>query len=232
MIYESGKPWFKKERISYNWLIQEYKSGKIEVDWKANLPFVEFVAGLPEDFLKLQVLPARTRNFSSSGAISAQEGKFLDPVIQSKKNLRSDFSGFYDSLTGESGDGGWYSPDSKEVEINKACDNLSRWIEELKIEEKRSRDLVALPTEIQAEVCVEGYNIVYQLRLGHIYSPKGWRAKFDRVWRRLSRLENESSGEREKEAIRYYKQEMRKMRAGRFDEIIATDIGSSKIAGQ
>ena len=223
MIYEPEKPWFKKEDILYHWLLQEYNSGKIDIDWKSNLPFVEFVADLPDDFFKLQVLPGKTSNFSSSGKISAQNENFLDPIIKMKKNLRSDFGRFYDGLGGDSG-GGWYSSGSKEDEIRKACDNLSRRIEELKIEEGSCRDLVARPVKIEARVCVEGYKIVYQFRSDRAYKEKGWEAEFDRAWRRLSRLESEASGEREKEAIRYYKQQMRKIRLFRYAELVPTEI--------
>jgi hypothetical protein len=209
MIYESRKPWFKKEKISYFWISQEYKSGNIDIDWKANLPFVEFVADMPDDFLKLQALP----------------------VIQIKKNLVSDFGKFYQSLTGEPGSGGWYFSGGRDAEISKVCDILSRRLEELKAEKNKSKDLIVQPTKIEARVCVEGYRIINQFLLYREYSSKSnrWKAEFDRTWRSLSKLEEESSSQREKEALRYYKQQMRIMRIVGFPGIVPTEIDLSLI---
>jgi len=234
MIYEPKQWWFKKKRIAYFWILQEFNSGKINFDWKANLPFVEFVAGIPDDFLKLQILPVKIGHFPASGEKDIQNGKFTDSIIQAKKNLRDDFGRFYEKLTGEPGNGGWYSLEGKDDEISKVCDVLSRRVEELKTEQKSCKDLVARPTKIEARVSPEGYRIVYKFRSYRQLYPKdkSWKSEFDRAWRGLSKIEKESSSEPEKEAIRYYKQRMLLIRAFGFAEVVPTVIDLSLIKDQ
>jgi hypothetical protein len=234
MIYEARELWFKRDKIAYFWILREYNAGRMNVDWKKNIPFVQFVAGMPDEFLKLQVAPVKTGNLSSSGKSGAQNEKFTEPVIEVKKKLLDDFVGFYERLTGEPGSGGWYTSDSKDYEIRKLCDTFSRQIEALKREKDRSRDLVAQPVKVEARICPEAYRIVYKFRIyRELYpSDKRWKAKFDRAWRSLSKLEKESSSELEKEAIRYYKQQMRIIRIFRSAEVVPTEIDLSLIKNQ
>jgi hypothetical protein len=231
MIYELKQQWFKKEKISYFWILEEYNSGKMDIDWKANLPFVEFVADLPDDFFKLQVLPAKIRDFSPPKEKNPRYDLFFDPLIKVKKNLREDFSRFYAGFEGVS-DGGWYSPGSKEDEIDRICNNLSQGIEDLKIEEKKSRDFVVRPTKIEARICREGYEIVHKFRSDRARREKGWEPEFDRAWKSLSKLEHESSVQLEKEALQYYKQKLRKICSDKYTELTLTEINESEIAGE
>jgi hypothetical protein len=225
--------WFKPERIYYYWLAKEYESKKIDVDWRANYSFVEFVADIPEDFLRSQLLPIKTRDFKAANGFPAGDDSnpgnrgFLDPVIEIKREMKEGFSKYYDRLAVMSQSRSGYSSEGRKKEIENSCDNLSRRIKELKAEEKRSKNLIPRQSKIVARVSLEAFEILYHYRQFNVCSRKNNSFEFDQAWGQMSRLEDEVKEGCEKEAIRYYKKQMLELREDKLRDLTPTVIDDS-----
>jgi hypothetical protein len=233
MYYMPPKDWLKPEKIYYYWLAKEYESKKIDVDWRANYPFVEFVADIPDDFLNSQLLPIKTRDFKKAdrfvegGNAAGEADGFLEQVIKIKSNLKGDFSRFYDRLSAMSQSPSEYLSEGKVAEIEESCDNLSRRIKELKAEEEKSKNLIPRQSKIVARVSLEAYELLYHLRVFHPLSSKNFAFEFDQAWKKMSRLEETAKEEYEKEAIRYYKKQMLEFRSDKLRDLTPTVIDGS-----
>lgn len=234
MLYLPKKDWIKPEKTYYYWLMKKFESRDTEVDWKSNYSFVEFVADMPDNFLTSLVLPAKTGNFQAQGGPLGfgEAGVYWDPIVLIKKNLRVDFSRFYDRLEEKSRNQSEYSSSNKENEIDAAYANLNRWKKELKIDEAKIKNLSKRQTDIEARVSVEGYRILYETYFVYPRGGEGAELKFDQAWEQLSGLEDKATSELEKEAIRYYKQQMLKMRNMKFDKLMPTEVDASQIPAE
>ncbi|MCX5708522.1 MAG: hypothetical protein NTY14_06090 [Candidatus Omnitrophica bacterium] len=223
MFYYSESGSTSIEWNCYYRILQEYKSGLLDIDWKGNYPFVEFVSDLPDDFLKLQLLPIKTQRLESSEGELEKYNGFLEPIIQIKKNLRVDFGKFYDNLPKGAGNEKGYVATGKKREIDRACDNLALRIKQLRDERAMVDHFTPHPAKIEARVSLEGYKIMQELSLS-ASNGKISDSVFDQAWRELSRIEKEATTESEKETISYYKKQMGRIRAGKVVELVPTEI--------
>jgi len=216
--YKSGKS------SSYFYRLTEaYKSKSIDLPLADSYTFIKFVANFPEDFFERLILSVKTNgsdeildaNFTKK---KEKFGNFLEPIISRKRNLPADFRRFYGNLAYCRNEIlGFHENNLDERKIiAQISQNLVKYISELNEKRLKLENFLYKPTEIEAIVSLEGFQVLKSIYFLYWYGNKNELVlKCKKALGKLIQLDLAAINRNEKIALKYYMREVRKICSGK-----------------
>ncbi len=225
--------YMSEKNSSYFYRICEaYKSKNIDLPLEDNYIFIKFVANFPEGFLEHLILPVKTSGFEEilNPNFETEKKRFADflaPIFSRKRNLLLDFRKFYSDLVCCRNEILIFHENkhSERKIIAQISQNLVEYINELNKEKLKLKNSLHKPTEIEAIVSLEGFEVLKSIYFLYWFGKKEELAlQCNEALDKLIQLDLTAINRNEKIALKYYIQEVRKIYSGKgasfaYDEI-------------
>lgn len=202
---------------------ESYKTKDINLPLENNYNFIKFVADFPEDFFKRLILPVKNSSLNELVNIEFdKEDKelrdFLNPIVSRKQNLLPDFKKFYSRLASYRNENLKFSNnnDGERKIIEQISRNLINHITKLNKKLLRIKNSPSKATNIEAVVDIEGFSILKNIYL--LYWNDGKKDLFQKCNEAINKFQQlnlTAVNKNEKIAIKYYLEEVKKIRAGK-----------------
>lgn len=184
---------------------KDYMSNKISLPLEEAYEFIIFISDFPDEFFK--------QLFSSMPDFNNK----INLIIRRKHNLPNDFSKFYNDLLIKRGGSVRFSKKANYKNISdEICRKLELEIEKLKNEKLKLKGLLKKQQEIKAVVSYDAYKqalIIYKtnwLKLKE--TGKSLVELCDDALKKLEILESSETNKYEKEAVKHYIEEVKKIK--------------------
>ncbi len=221
---QSGSIYLSGKNNSYFYrLCEAYKSKTINLPLEDSYIFIKFVANFPEDFFEHLILSVKTENSNEIIDTNFERekkkfGNFLEPIISRKRSLLLDFRRFYSNLASCRNEILVFhenNHDERKI-IAQISQNLVEHTNELNKEKLRLENSPQKPIEIEAVVSLGGFQVLKNIYFLYWFGNKEELVvKCGEALDRLRQLDLAAINKNEKIALKYYIQEVKKIRSGK-----------------